>query len=107
MLIHLDTAPEGSPGVLWFLDARGHVLERGTMGEGHVQLTGDARLGSRPGTVHCAGPVLPMVVDLRDGVAADASPRAAQRHDDDAVLVIDLTDSADLSDLRDLAMHLR
>jgi hypothetical protein len=53
---------------MWFLDARGHVLERGTVGEGHLQLTGDGRLGETPSTTYCPGPVLPAtaVIDLRD-----------------------------------------
>jgi hypothetical protein len=102
--ILLDTAPDGSPGVLWFLDARGHVLERGTMGEGHVQLTGDARLGSNPGTVHCPGPVLPATIDLRDPVAAVAD---GQSRDSDAVVVIDLTGTDDLSDLTQGAIAAR
>lgn len=68
----LDTAPEGAPSALWFLDARGHVLERGIVGEGHLQLTGDGRLGETPSTVYCPGPVLPapVVVDLREPVGA-------------------------------------
>ena len=80
MAVLVDTAPDGPAGVLWFLDARGHVLERGTVGEGHLHLTGDGRLGEIPSTVYCPGPVLPAVVtvvDLREDaplVTASADP---------------------------------
>jgi hypothetical protein len=61
----LDDVTDVPESALWYVDADGHVVSRGSMGDGHVrELPGD-----RVASLWCPGPVLPTgadVIDLRD-----------------------------------------